>query len=89
MSIDILSALEATPGSGVSGRRCAIQKFIDDIPDDTPGREPLVNTLTIKDKSHTDYRTADQLLILTARLGLNTSTKTIGDHRSGRCLCNA
>lgn len=89
MSIDILSALEATPGTSVSGRRCAIQKFIDDIPEGTPGRESLVNTLTVTDKAHVDYRTADQLLILTARLGLMTSTKTINDHRGARCVCNA
>jgi hypothetical protein len=86
--MDILAALEASP-SAVTGRRCRIQRFIDRIPDDAPGRDQLVGTLSTKDPADPNYRTATSLVALLARLGESTSVSTVNEHRAGRCVCNA
>jgi hypothetical protein len=88
MSLDILAALEASP-SAVTGRRCRIQRFLDNIPADTPGRDQLEATLNTKDPSDPDYRTATSLLQLLARLGETTSVSTVNEHRAKRCVCYA
>ena len=86
--IDILAALEAAP-SAVSGRQCRIGRFIDGIPDDAPGRDALVATLTVTDPLDPHYRPATALLAILARLGEATSEATINKHRAKRCVCNA
>lgn len=86
MDIDILSALsESAPAR--STRKCKIQRWIDDIPDETPGKDALVATIITTDPKSEDYRTVEQIDKLTYRLGLVTSTKTLGDHRAKRCRC--
>lgn len=86
--MDILTALsdEASP-TGVT-RPCKIQRWLDSIADDTPGKADLVATLTTTDPNAADYRTLDGLDRLLMRLGLTTSVKTIGEHRAGICRCN-
>jgi hypothetical protein len=86
MSLDILAALEATPGTRGS-RSCKIQRWLDSIDPDQPGRDALVATFTVTDPASPDYRTQAQLDSLSAALGLSTSQKTIGDHRAKRCRC--
>ena len=88
MDLDILAALEASP-SAVSGRKCRIQRFLDAIDDDAPGKDQLTATLTTMDPHSPDYRPASSLLALLARLGEVTSISTVNDHRAGRCACNA
>lgn len=84
--VDILSALvEAAPAK--SSRKCKVQRWLDDIPDETPGKEELVATITTTDPKSDVYRTIDQVDKITYKLGLVTSTKTIGDHRAKRCRC--
>lgn len=85
--MDILAALQENPRpSGVL--RCKLGRWLDEIPDDTPGKDALVATLTTTDPKAEDYRPTDRLDALLIQLGLNTSGKTIGDHRAGRCRCS-
>lgn len=86
MSLDILAALDAT-AAGPSTLACRVQRFLDNIPADTPGRDRLDAALTTVDSSSPDWRTLEQLDVILVRLGLNTSNKTIGNHRNRRCRC--
>jgi hypothetical protein len=88
MDLDILSALEATP-SASSGRRCIIGKWLQNIPEGTPGLNDLAATIVTKDKTSSDYRTLTEVTIVLSRLGLSTTATTVGDHRAGRCVCHA
>lgn len=83
---DILAALseETAP---VGAKVCRIQRWLNDIPDETPGKADLEATLTVFDSAHPHYRTLDALDRLLVRLGLTTSIKSIGDHRRQRCRC--
>lgn len=86
--MDILAALEGAPAPS-KNRRCKIGRWFDGIPADWPGRSNLVATFETTDPQAPDYRPLDQLDALAAKLGLETSIKTIGDHRSGvRCRCH-
>jgi len=89
MTVDILTALTDEAPAGAAHRPCRIQRWLNDIPDDEPGKAELVATLTATDPQAEQYRPLDVLDRLLVRLGLTTSVKTIGDHRSGRCRCNA
>jgi hypothetical protein len=84
--VDILEALNDT-APAVGNRKCKIQRWLDDIPEDQPGRDNLLATMGTTDPMSPHYRTLDQLDTLTYRLGLKTSTKTITDHRARRCRC--
>lgn len=86
--MDILSVL-ADEGPAKSDRKCKIQRWLDAISDETPGKDELAATLTTTDPASPAYRTGDQVDKILYRLGLITSTKTVGDHRSGRCRCTA
>lgn len=86
MSINILEALADT-APAKSSRKCKIQRWLDDIPTDQPGRADLVSAMTTTDPKSEDYRTLDGLDRLVTRLGLTTSIKSIGDHRGSRCRC--
>lgn len=84
--MDILSALaEAAPAK--STRKCKVQRWLDDIADDVPGKDDLAATIVTTDPKSDVYRTVDQVEKLVYRLGLVTSTKTLGDHRAKRCRC--
>ena len=86
MNIDILGAL-TNETSPTSHRKCRIQRWLDNIPDNTPGKPELVATFATPDPNDPNYRQLDALDRVTQRLGLATSIKTIGDHRAGRCRC--
>jgi hypothetical protein len=88
MSLDILAALEATPGTR-GKRTCRIQRWLDSIEDGTAGKEALAATFTVTDPASPDYRTLAQLDAVANNLGESTSIKTIGDHRAKRCRCYA
>ena len=84
--MDILEALaEAVPAK--SNRKCKVQRWLDDIPEGTPGRDELVATIVTTDPASDVFRTIDQVDKLVYRLGLSTSVKTLGDHRAKRCRC--
>lgn len=89
MSVDILEALADTAPARTVARKCKIQRWLDEIAEDQPGRADLVATLETTDPQSEHYRTLDQLDRLTQRLGLTTSIKSIGDHRKHRCRCYA
>ncbi len=85
--MDILNALASTE-TPKTGRRCKIGRWLDEIPDETPGKAELVATLQERDRMSPDWRPLDQLDALLIRLNVQTSNKTIGDHRAGRCRCD-
>ncbi len=85
--MDILEALAESATAAGSSRKCLIQRWLDDIPDDTPGKDQLVATIETTDRSAEHYRTGEQVDKLVYRLGLKTSMKSIGDHRGKRCRC--
>lgn len=84
--MDILTALEDT-APAKSNRKCKVQRWLDEIPADTPGKAELVATITTTDPKSDVYRTVPQVDAITYRLGLATSIKTLGDHRAKRCRC--
>lgn len=86
MDIDILAALEEAATTR-SSRKCKVQRWLDEIPDETPGKDALVATVITTDPKSEHYRPVDQVDKLIYRLGLVTSTKTLGDHRAKRCRC--
>lgn len=84
--IDILEAL-AAEAPAKSNRKCKVQRWIDEIPEGTPGKDDLISALVTTDPRAEHYRTVDQIDKVVYRLGLTTSTKTLGDHRAKRCRC--
>ena len=84
--MDILAALTEI-GPTRTNRRCKIGRWLDSIPAETAGREQLVAALETTDPNSEFYRALDRLDALTSTLGFDTSIKTIGDHRGGRCRC--
>lgn len=86
MSLDILAALEASQG-GRPGETCLIQRWLDGIPTDAPGKQALEATLTELDQGSPNWRTLEELDAILRRLGLKSSIKTIGNHRARRCRC--
>lgn len=89
MTLDILTALTDAPSPVGLSEPCKVQRWLNDIADDTPGKDELAATLSTTDPRAKHYRPLDALDRLTRRLGLVTSIKTLGDHRAGRCRCNA
>jgi hypothetical protein len=88
-TIDILAALTDEAANVNLARPCRIQRWLDGIADETPGKAELAATLTTTDPKSEHYRPLDVLDRLTHRLGLITSVKTLGDHRAGRCRCRS
>lgn len=88
MSLDIVAALDAAPSTGRYGAACKIQRWLDTIPEDAPGKPALVAAFTTEDERSHHYRTYDQLLAVASRLGLPTSDKTIAAHRKRTCRCS-
>lgn len=84
--MDIISALEDT-APAKSNRKCRLQRWLDDIPDETPGKDALVETIMTTDPKSDVYRTAPQVDSIVYKLGLSTSPKTVADHRAKRCRC--
>lgn len=80
--MDILAALEnANPQRG--SRRCKVQVTLDDIPDDTPGKDAL--TAAVNADSSTFP--AQKLTLTFSALGVPISDGTICNHRAKRCAC--
>lgn len=84
--MNILEALQDSAPAR-SSRKCKLQRWIDDIPADTAGKDDLVAAIVTTDPKSDSYRTIDQIDKVIYALGLVTSTKTIGDHRAKRCRC--
>lgn len=85
--IDILAALsgsEPTPGS----QRCGVAKFLDAIPEDTPGRDELIRLVETKhDPARTDTRSGQNIAQVLTGLGYTTTQNPILDHRNKACRC--
>lgn len=78
--MDILAALAAVPQPGEG--RCKLQRIIDDIPDDAPGRDDLLAAVD-DPKGYPSKRLA---LVMRA-LGTPVGDERIQDHRGKRCVC--
>lgn len=85
--MDILEALAAAPAP--SGRKCKIQRFLDDLDKDAPGYADLVAVIETSDPTDQAYRTQQQAAGVLGRLGLYTTYTAVGLHRSDpkRCRC--
>lgn len=83
--MDILAALDAAPAR--TGGKCVVQRFLDNIPDDQPGKDALVAIIETTDKHEPTYRTILDVLGILAKLGLTTTDTTYGEHRRKQCRC--
>lgn len=78
--MDILEALHnANPARGV--KRCKLQATIDDIPDERPNKDALIEAVADNDFA------AQRLTISFTALGIPISASLISDHRAKRCRC--
>lgn len=86
--MDILEALaEETPAPSALGK-CKIQRWLDGLDDDRPGRGLLIATVeTPFDPKDRDTRTLQQVARVLNRLGLSTTYLAVGNHRARRCKC--
>jgi hypothetical protein len=79
--IDILTALhDANPQRG--NRRCKVQSILDEIPDETAGKDALVAAIA----DAASYP-AQRLTLTFSALGSPVSDGTIANHRGKRCAC--
>jgi hypothetical protein len=80
--MDILAALEASASPAKVGR-CKVQKTLDQIPDDAPGKGVLEEAVHDQTGEWANLRVA----VVFANLGLSVSASSIGSHRRSMCLC--
>lgn len=80
MDIDILAAL-ASDGPSERLGRCALQRRIDSIPEETPGREDLLAAI------ESPAWSAPRVAKVMVSLGLGVNLTTIRMHRSHTCPC--
>lgn len=85
--MDILQALAAQPKNGAGNKTCVVQRWLDEIDDETPGKTELIAAITTTDKRDPSFRTRQAVALILSRLGFDTTVDTIGDHRGGRCRC--
>lgn len=79
--MDILAALnDHSPRKGQN--RCKLQRILDDIPDETPGKDALVAAAG----DAAEYPAAHLTMTFSA-LQAPVSADIINDHRAARCLC--
>ena len=83
--IDILEALAGESRGTESA--CRIQRWLDSIPSDAPGKDALVAAFTTTDPEADGYRSLQQLVRVAKTLGFTTSDNTIGHHRRKACSC--
>ena len=76
----ILEALNATPAR--TGGMCKLGRALEDIPNDTPGRDDLLAAVD----DPTGYA-AQPLSLVFSRLGIQVGPAVIRDHRASRCVC--
>ena len=80
--MDILAALnDANPQRGKN--RCKIQRFLDSIDDETPGKGDLSAAVAADPQAFP----AKHLTMTFSALGTPISAELISDHRNQRCLC--
>lgn len=87
MVLDILAALEATPARGNS--RCNLGKFLDSIPEDTPGRDELIRLVESPHipRSTPETRPAQNMATVLTHLGYSVTENPIHKHRKHICRC--
>lgn len=85
--MDILAALEASPTRGQN--RCGLGQWLDDIPEDTPGRDELIRLVeTPHDRqSGGATRSAQNIATVLTNLGFEITQNPILDHRNHACRC--
>lgn len=80
--MDILAALnDANPQRGA--KRCKVQTILDEIPDETPGKDALVAAV---DATPATFP-AQKLTLTFSALGTPVSDGGISNHRAKRCIC--
>jgi hypothetical protein len=85
--VDILEALANEAPPNTTGK-CKIQRWLDSIEADRPGRAQLIATVeTPYDTKDESTRTLQQTARVLNRLGLHTTYLSVGNHRAGRCSC--
>lgn len=77
--MDLLAALSATPAKAGA---CKLQRIIDDIPADEPGRDQFLAAVT-DGKSWP----AGRLAVVIANLGMKCDVGVIQQHRKSTCAC--
>lgn len=88
MTFDILAALSDNDAQRGS-RRCNIGQFLDSIPEDTEGRDRLIELVeTTHDRTgHSDTFSAERMAVVLTKLGYETSSNPVLDHRKRICAC--
>lgn len=88
--VSILEALAQAAPAGPSGRRCKIGRWLDGLADQ-PGHPDLVEAFETpaseKGRVAEGGRSLPQLCAIASRLGMQTSDKTVSEHRNGVCRC--
>lgn len=72
---------------GGTEKKCRLGRWLDEIPDNTPGKDQLTEVLSTTDRTSPWWRTLEELDAILRRLDLHSSNKTIGNHRMRRCRC--
>jgi hypothetical protein len=87
MTLDILAALNAAPSRGK--KRCNLALFLDDIPEDTAGRDELIRLVESRHdtKSDIETRSAQNMAVVLSQLGFEVTANPIHDHRNRACRC--
>ena len=83
--LDILGALQATATR--SDDRCVIQRWLDDVPDEAPGKAELIEVILERGRPAPTYRSIPMVVTILRRLGFSTSENSVGNHRARRCRC--
>lgn len=78
--MDILAALEATASTPTGA--CKVRRFLDSIPDDSPGKSDLLTALDDKAAF-----TLPRLSVVFKNLGHPIHKDTISAHRNQSCAC--
>lgn len=78
--MNIAAALEEA--SKQEKKRCKIQRFLDEIPADEPGRDDLITAVESRDL------TAGKAAAVLRTLGLSVSNSQVSLHRRGACGCD-
>lgn len=79
--MDILAALNDTSPQ-LGPRRCKLAVILAEIPDDTPGKQQLLDAV-----DNARSYPASRLTLTFTALGMPCSRDMISDHRAQRCRC--
>jgi len=88
LTFDILAAL-ANDTAERGTKRCALARWLDDIPTDTEGRDELIRLVeTIHTPGpHSTTMSAQRVAKVLTTLGHSTGQSSILDHRNHACAC--